>query len=122
MKILVTTAITLALAATAGGATTKSGLRGVVLIDPGFPVCRNDLPCTRPAKHVWLFFSRDSRRVGRTQTADNGTYRITLAPGTYSVSTPIHTFGKGRGLTPQRVSVRRGLYRRVEFRLDIGIR
>jgi hypothetical protein len=122
MRILVTTTIALVLAGTAAGAATKSGLRGVVLIDPAYPVCRDDIPCTKPAKHVWLFFSRNGHRVARTQTNENGLYRVTLAPGTYAVTSPTHTIGKGNGVTPQRVIVRRGLYRRVEFRLDIGIR
>jgi len=65
-------------------------------------------------------FSRRGRAVARTRTAENGSYRITLAPGTYGVTSRKGTAGKG--LTPQRVAVRSGIYRRVIFKLDIGIR
>jgi hypothetical protein len=122
VRALAATVIALGLVGTAAGTTPKSGLRGVVLIDPAFPVCRDDVPCTKPAKHVWLLFARNGRTVARTRTTDNGSYRIPLAPGTYAVTSPTHTAGKGQGLTPQRVTVRRGRYRRVEFRLDVGIR
>ncbi len=98
----------------------RSGLRGVVLIDPAYPVCGVGTPCTKPAGQVWLVFSRRGKAVARTRTGADGSYRITLAPGTYDVTSPGHTAGKG--LEPQRVAVRLGSYRRVAFKLDIGIR
>jgi len=59
-------------------------------------------------------------RTARTRTGDDGRYRITLPAGTYTVTSPSHL--AGRGLTPGRVTVRTGVYRRVAFRLDVGIR
>jgi hypothetical protein len=96
----------------------QSGLHGAVLIGPGYPVCKVGAPCTRPAGNVWLVFTRRGR-AARTRTATNGAYQIALAPGTYAVSSPKHL---GGGLSPRRVTVRRGNYRRVVFTLDIGIR
>jgi len=110
----------LAFSAGTAGSAARSGLRGSVVIDPAYPVCKVGTPCTRPAGHVWLLFSRRSRTVARTRTADDGTYRIRLAPGTYRVTSP--NDAAGRGLDPSRVTVRRGRYRQVVFKLDVGIR
>jgi hypothetical protein len=115
------TAIALALVfsvAVASGAS-RSGLYGVVLIDPAYPVCKVGVPCTRPAKNVWLVFLRHGH-AARARTGDDGRYRVTLPAGTYTVTSPTHL--AGRGLTPGRVTVRTGNYRRVAFRLDVGIR
>ena len=50
-----------------------------------------------------------------------GRYAIPfLTPGTYRVTSP--NDGAGRGLDPSRVTVRRGRYRQVVFKLDVGIR
>jgi hypothetical protein len=119
MKLLATAVLALALPAVAAGGTTAGGLRGLVLIDPAYPVCPVNGPCTKPAPNVWLVFSRDGRAVARTRTAQDGTYRIRLKTGTYTVST------QGRKirttLAPRRVVVPAGRYKRVVFKLDIGI-
>jgi hypothetical protein len=99
VKIVAATALALALSATAASGASRSGLRGVVLIDPASPVCSVGQPCTAPAKHVWLVFSRRGQAVARTRTANDGSYRIALAPGTFAVSSPHHTLG--RGLRPR---------------------
>jgi hypothetical protein len=117
--LLAVTTLALVLPAAAPSAA-RSGLRGVVLIDPAYPVCSVGTPCTKPADHLRLVFTRRGNAVARTRTRADGSYRITLAPGTYGVTSPGHTAGKG--LEPQRVAVRLGSYRRVAFRLDIGIR
>ena len=97
----------------------RGGLHGVVLIDPAYPVCKVGVPCTRPAKNVWLVFLRHGH-TARTRTGDDGRYRIMLPAGTYTVTSANHL--AGRGLTPGRVTVRTSVYRRVSFRLDVGIR
>jgi hypothetical protein len=108
----------MAASATSARVPARSGLRGTVRIDPGYPVCRVGSSCTRPAAHVWLAFSRRGKVVARVRTSDTGSYQIRLAPGTYDVSSP----PSRRQLTPHRVVVRRGYVRRVDFSLDIGIR
>jgi hypothetical protein len=119
VRIFATAGLALVLSVTTAGGASRSGLHGVVLIDPAYPVCKVGVPCTRTAKHVWLVFSRRGHTT-RTRTGDDGRYRITLSPGTYAVASPNHL--AGRGLTPGRVTVRTGVYRRVPFRLDVGIR
>jgi hypothetical protein len=106
--------------AAATGTSGGSGLHGQVLIDPGYPICHVGVPCTRPARHARLTFRRQGRVVARTRTNDRGRYRVSLAPRTYRVSCSTRSGGKG-DLTPQRVTVRRGRYRKVIFRLDLGI-
>jgi hypothetical protein len=120
VKIVSATALAFALSATAAGGASRSGLGGVVLIDPAYPACKIGQPCTAPAKHVWLVFSRRGRAVAWTRTANDGSYRIALARGTYSVTSPHPSLGSG--LQPRWVVVRLGRYRHVNFRLDIGIR
>jgi hypothetical protein len=120
MKLLATAVLALALPALAASSTSASGLRGVVLIDPAYPVCPLTKPCTKPAARVWLVFSRSSRTVARTRTGGDGSYRVRLKPGAYSVTSP-RRIRRG-GLEPQRIAVLAGRYRQVIFKLDIGIR
>jgi hypothetical protein len=109
--------VLLVAAAGAAGAISRSGLRGTVLLDPGYPVCKVGTPCTRPAAHALLRFSRKGRVVAQTRSDGRGRYRIALRPRTYTV-----TFGSGGVLKPMRVTVPTDSYRRVTFRVDTGIR
>jgi hypothetical protein len=120
MKLFATMAIALALPALAVSATPRAGLQGLVLLDPGHPVCETGEPCTRPAPNVRLVFSRSGRIVARTRSALDGSYRLRLKPGAYAVSSP--NAARTRPLKPRRVVVPRGRYGRVVFRLDTGIR
>ena len=119
MKFLATAVLTVALTVSAASGAARSGLKGVVLIDPAYPVCRVGQPCTKPARYVTITFSRQGRVVASTRTGADGSYRITLKPATYVVAAPKQRVGSG--LLPRRVAVRSGLYRRVVFKLDIGI-
>ena len=120
MKRLLTTlalaaAVLVALAVSSG--TSASGLRGTVLLDPGYPNCQPGTPCTRPAADVPLKFWRNGRVVARTRTDANGRFRIALRPRTYRVSSK-----SGAKLKPIYVLVASDRYRRVTFKLDTGIR
>ena len=120
MRTFATAIIALALPTFAVGATSPSGLRGRVLIQPGYPVCKVNRPCVRPAPHLSLVFSRAGRTVARTRTQADGSYRIRLRPGPYAVSSPAGKVGRA-GLQPRRVTVPVGRYKRVVFKLDIGL-
>ena len=119
MKVLLTTLVVVLLATAAGaaGATSRSGLRGMVLIAPSTPVCKAGTPCARPAPHVLLRFWRSGRLVAHTRSDANGRYRIALRPRSYSVTT-----GARGLLKPKSVTVATDSYRRVTFRIDKGIR
>jgi hypothetical protein len=122
MKIFVsTTTLAFLLLATAAAGRTGGGLRGKVLIEPAFPVCHVDQPCTKPAGNVLLVFMRGGL-ARRTRTAEDGTYRLRLAPGRYKVAAPSPGLGRVRVLDPTTVVVPRARYRHVTFTLDIGIK
>jgi hypothetical protein len=115
MKALATAAAFLFLA-TAGSAAT-SGLRGVVMRGPTQPVCVAGRTCSAPAANVKITFRRGS--VVRTVTTDGqGRYRISLAPGTQSVSIA----GTRFGFQPRTVVVPAGRVGVRNFSIDTGIR
>jgi Carboxypeptidase regulatory-like domain len=74
----------------------------------------------RPAPGVVLAFSRSGVVRARVTTAADGTYRVSLAPGTYGVRV---TRPSGvRRLDPARVTLAPSQVRRLTFYLDTGIR
>jgi hypothetical protein len=101
----------------AGSSGTGSGLRGTVLLDPGYPTCRVGTSCTRPAAHALLRFWRHGTVKAHTRADGKGRYRIALPAGRYRV-----TSANGTMLEPAHSAVATDRYRRVTFRLDIGIR
>ena len=100
--------------------TPTTGLYGAVHRGPITPVCRVDVPCDEPA-HVTLVFSRVGRTTMRVHTRPDGTYRIRLRPGRYSVRTDSPSMFE-RNPKPSAVTVPRTGYRRVNFFIDTGIR
>jgi hypothetical protein len=114
-------ALTLALlAATPAPAGAPSGLRGLVTRSPITPLCEEGVPCSAPARHTSLVFSRRGRSVS-TRTDGEGRYRIALAPGTWTV----RAAGApriGSGISPSSVRVLAGRFRVVNFDIDTGIR
>ena len=105
-----------AVPATAGR--TSTGLRGLVTRGPITPVCRVDTPCSAPAKHVTIVFTRNGVSKS-TVTGDSGRYSILLAAGTYAVRIPA---GARFGYKPRTVYVTAGRMSTRNFSIDIGIR
>ena len=110
----------MALGATSAHAIAPSGLRGLVTRSPIVPVCMEGVPCSAPAKNTPLVFFRIGRSV-RTQTDVAGHYRVTLAPGWWTVRTarPLRI---GSGISPTRVRVFAARFRVVNLDIDTGIR
>jgi hypothetical protein len=96
-------------------ATTRSGLRGLVLRSA--PVCRTN-SCEEPAGGVLLRFTRAGRVVTTVKSTSSGRYSVRLRAGTYSVKAPARPVGTG--LAPRVVRVPRGRIARVDFHLDTG--
>jgi hypothetical protein len=96
-----------------------SGLQGTVTKGPTTPVCRAGQTCTAPAQVTLLF--RRASRVYRIRTAPDGSYRIVLPTGYYTVTT-VERIGISRNIRPQAVHVRRGHVDRLNFSIDTGIR
>ncbi len=101
----------------AQGSTIKSGLYGKVTRGPITPVCMAEEPCSAPMPGATIVFSRSGRDVARTRTAPNGTYRMALTPGTYSVRV-LHA----RPVDPATTRVPRDRFRHIDFSVDTGIR
>jgi hypothetical protein len=90
-------------------------LWGSVTIGPLTPVCRQGTPCSGPAKHVTLTFTR-AGRVMSAKTDAAGAYRLTLPVGTWSVRA-----SAGMRMTPTTVVIRGGAHR-ANFSIDTGLR
>ncbi len=101
------------------GSVTTSGLRGTVT-EPR-PVCLEDEPCGGPTAGVTIVFSRSGRFVKQVTSNREGRYRVSLAPGIYSVGSPDALPRLGH-VSPARVRVDAGRYRRVNFFVATGIR
>ena len=118
--LLIVALMTAALGATSTHAFAPSGLRGVVTRSPIMPVCMEGVPCSAPAKNTPLLFFRRGRSV-TTRTDTLGRYRISLAPGWWSVRTT--TVPRiGSGIEPHTVRVFAGRFRVVNLNIDTGIR
>jgi hypothetical protein len=118
MLVMRRAAVMLALAfslVTSAGATTGSGLFGVVMRGPITPVCTADSPCDAPAAGVTLLFWRNGAVAGRVVTGRDGKYRIALRPGVYAVQGP-------KRMTPLGVRVVAGHFTRQNFGVDTGSR
>ena len=101
------------------GSTPRSGLYGTVAVP--MPVCLQDQPCSKKGPGVRLRFWRAGRAVGSVVSGEGGRYRIALAPGMYTVSSPSAMRPKGSVL-PSPVRVVAGRFRAVDFFVDTGIR
>jgi len=98
---------------------TGSGLRGLVTLSPTRPVCIEEQPCSKPAAGVVLVFRRNGGSITRVTTRADGTYRVLLRPGRYTVVAPRYRVGSG--ITPQKVRVPRGRVAHLDFEIDTGI-
>ena len=94
-----------------------SGLIGYVSRGPVRPLCRPTDSCYRPAR-VTLQFRLAGRSAVQTATRVGGAYRVSLAPGVYTVW--VRLVGLER-LKPSVVRVPASGFRRVDFVLGTGI-
>jgi hypothetical protein len=94
-----------------------SGLVGYVSRGPVRPLCRPTESCYRPAR-VTLRFRVAGRAAVQTATRATGAYRVSLAPGLYTVW--VRLVGLQR-LRPSVVYVPASGFRRVDFVLGTGI-
>jgi hypothetical protein len=98
-------------------ATQTSGLLGYVSRGPVRPLCRPTESCYRPARVTLQFRPAGSPAV-QTATRATGAYRVSLAPGLYTVW--VRLAGLQR-LKPSVVRVPATGFRRVDFVLGTGI-
>ena len=81
------------------------------------PVCQAGVPCSAPAKHLTLTFTRGALSRSAT-TGDDGRYRVALPAGTYAAKIPSAHFG----YTPHTATVLAGRVAVRNFSIDTGIR
>jgi hypothetical protein len=91
-------------------------LHGLVTIGPTTPVCRVDVPCSKPAGNVTLTFSRPGR-VLHALTDAHGRYRLSLPAGTWNVRA-----SAGMSMKPARIVVPAVPTAMRNFSIDTGIR
>ena len=119
MRAIVATLAGVGLLAAGGvqASTVTSGLYGHVTRGPVSPICIAEQPCSEPAAGVVLVFSQTGHEVGRVRVRSDGSYRIALVAGVYSVR-GVST----RPLEPGKTWVGSGRFRHVDFSIDTGIR
>lgn len=91
-------------------------LHGTVRLGPTTPVCRTDVPCSKPAANALLTFAHGSTQM-KIRTDAVGRYRVRLVPGTWTLATTV-----GMRPTSIRFVVPRGLSAKRDFLIDTGIR
>jgi hypothetical protein len=94
-----------------------SGFKGHVTIGPLTPVCQAGTPCDGPARRVTLSFIRNGVVAKRVVTGADGSYRIELRYGPYTVRA-----SRGMSIRPLHVWAHRGLVAKLDFAIDTGIR
>jgi hypothetical protein len=117
--VLVVALLAGAACGSAGGTSVRGGLYGTVTKGPLQPVCRQGVPCDGPAAGLTLVFRRNGAVAARATTGKDGTYRVSLAPGRYSVGAVPPALQPPE---PQAASVPRRGFRRVDLFVDTGIR
>lgn len=116
------------LSACAGGASAggpsdgTAGIRGRVRLGPMCPVQQANSPCPdRPIEADITVTTPDGRRVAAGRSDADGTYRISLPPGSYTVVAQRvgAAFGSGK---PVSVDVPAGTFVHLDLAVDSGIR
>jgi Carboxypeptidase regulatory-like domain len=106
--------------ATSGTGT--AGIQGKVLLGPMCPVQQAGSPCPdKPIVADITVTSLDGETVATGHSDEDGTFRISLPPGSYTVTAerPNGAFGAGKPVT---VDVTAGTYVHMNLLVDSGIR
>lgn len=101
-----------------GGA---AGIQGKVLLGPMCPVLQSDSPCPdKPIKAEITVAAADGKIVATGHSGEDGSYRISVAPGSYTVTAKRPgKFGIGKPVT---VEVLANTYVHLNLVVDSGIR
>jgi hypothetical protein len=106
----------------AGGDPT-SGIQGRVTIGPTCPVERPDSPCPDAGYAATIRVMSGNDVVATGRSADDGSFRIPVAPGTYEIQAdPLSGDGIAHAAAVTDVVVRDGAFTHVDVSFDSGIR
>ncbi len=99
-----------------------SGIEGIVSVSPahGGPI-RVGVPNSRPLVNAEFVVGNDKGAVAEFKTDEQGQFKISVAPGHYSVSLKNKKGGIGR-FGPFDVDVVAGQFAKVEWMCDSGMR
>jgi Carboxypeptidase regulatory-like domain len=109
-------------ASTGGTSAGTSGIQGKVLLGPMCPVLQSGSPCPdRPIEADITVTALDGKVVATGHSDTDGSYRISLGPGSYTVTAkrPGGAFGASK---PATVEVTADSYVRLDVLVDSGIR
>ena len=100
----------------------ETGIEGVMTVGPihGGPV-RPGIPSTKPLANATFVVGNETGAVAEFTTDDQGRFRVSLAPGHYTVTKKDHQKGIGR-YGPFDVDVTAGQMTKVEWHCDTGMR
>jgi hypothetical protein len=101
----------------------SSGIEGRVTIGPTCPVERPDSPCPDAPFVATVRVMSGSDVAASGTSAKDGSFRIAVPPGTYSVEAdPVSSGGIARGIPVSNVVVHPGAFTHVNVTFDSGIR
>jgi hypothetical protein len=117
--LLVSACADAAIVGSSGGA---AGIQGKVLLGPVCPVQRAESPCPdRPIEADITVTGSHGETVATGHSSADGAFRISLKPGSYTVTADRPGSGLGVG-KPVSVDVPDGTYVHVNLLVDSGIR
>ena len=97
------------------------GIEGLITIGPMCPVVQEDTPCPdQPYEAEVIVLDSDGDKVTTFESAVDGTFRVDLAPGAYTLEP--QSPGALPFASPLDVEVRAGAYTHVDIQYDNGIR
>ena len=105
-----------------GGPPPDSGIEGMVVIGPTCPVEIQGSPCPDRPASAPLSIRQNGQEVAHTRSLENGTFKIVLAPGSYSVVPVQPSPGIPPTAGPVQVTVKPHEFAHVRIVFDSGIR
>jgi hypothetical protein len=105
------------------GGSDGSGVEGTVTIGPMCPVVTEDTPCPdEPYEATIVVEDESGDEVTTARSGEDGRFRVSLAPGTYTLVPQSPDAGGPPFAEEQRVEVLEGAYTHVSVSYDSGIR
>jgi hypothetical protein len=99
-----------------------SGIEGVAVADPQCPIVEPGAACPpAPVSREVAVVAEDGRELTRFRSADDGSFRVSLPPGAYTLREVV-AGGQPPSLKPVSVTVPPGDYVHVVLLFDTGIR
>jgi len=122
IALLLSIALSCSLAQTQPTSDVKTGVEGVITVSPvhGGPA-QLGVPNSRPLANTDFVIQNDKGPVTSFTTDDQGQFRVSLAPGHYTVSIKQRRGGIGR-YGPFDVDIAAGQMTKVGWQCDTGMR